>query len=212
MFLNEKDLKEGRIILPKCDFATPLMSILKYLKVRELSYQLSAPYLHPSQDRIDHYKKKIAELNLSSRLKVGLLWAGNKEYGNDRNRSFDASKFDPLFDCDDIAFFKLQVNEKKHDLDHQPIHTLLPEDPDFNESAALIEHLDLVITVDTSIAHLAGALFKPVYCLIHKDPDWRWGGNDQKTNWYPSMTLFKQKTFGDWGEVICRVLDKLKTF
>ncbi len=212
VFLNEKDVKEGRIILPKCDFATPLMSILKYLKVREPSYQLSAPYLHPSQDRIDHYKKKIAELNLSSHLKVGLLWAGNKEYGNDRNRSFDASKFDPLFDCDDIAFFKLQVNEKKHDLDHQPIHTLLPEDPDFNESAALIEHLDLVITVDTSIAHLAGALFKPVYCLVHKDPDWRWGGNDQKTNWYPSMTLFKQKTFGDWDEVICRVLDKLKTF
>ena len=213
--VSENDLKKGKIILPKCDFAILLMSLLQHLKVREKTYHLAAPYLKSTQDQIAFYRKKIKALNLKANLKVGLVWAGSKDYGNDLNRSLSAEKLLPLFDHQSIAFFNLQVNEKRHDLDQYDLknfYHLLPEKPDFNVSAALIENLDLVISVDTAIAHLSGALFKPVWCLINKDPDWRWGLSENKTNWYPTMQLFKQSNFGDWDEVIQRVNVQLKTF
>lgn len=205
--IHEQDIKDGKIILPKCDYSIPLMSLLKILKVREETHHLEKPYLQSTPERVGFYKAKIDALNLNAKLKVGLVWAGSKHYGNDHNRSFSAQKLSPILALKNISFFKLQVGERAKDLTN--LHHLLPEDPDFHESGALIENLDLVITVDTSIAHLAGAMFKPVWCLITKDPDWRWGTTGESTNWYPTMQLFRQQKFGDWDSVIDRVKAKL---
>jgi ADP-heptose:LPS heptosyltransferase len=138
---------------------------------------------------------------------VGLVWAGNPEHQDDRRRSIAFDQLRPLLQVPNVHFYSLQI-EPRAPADTQ-VSDLAPHLTDFADTAAFISGLDLVITVDTATAHLAGALGRPVWTLLPFVPDWRWGLESADTPWYPSMRLFRQKTAGDWEEVIQRVAGEL---
>ena len=142
-------------------------------------------------------------------MKIGIVWAGSPTYQNDRHRSCRLSAFMPMLGIPGIDFFSLQKGEPSRELaELMPglaVHDLDAAIRDFGDTALCIEQLDLVISVDTAVAHLAGALGKPVWVLLAAVPDWRWGLAGDTTPWYPSMRLFRQTQRGDWAEVMARV-------
>ena len=147
------------------------------------------------------------------RLKVGLVWAGSPTQHNDHHRSCPLAAFLPLWRTPGIAFYSLQKEERSQDLRQLPsacaVHDLDNLIHDFSDTALLLDSLDLLISVDTSVAHLAGALGKPVWLLLPEVPDWPWGLEGEATPWYPSMRLFRQLRRGDWTDVMARVAEAL---
>ncbi len=138
---------------------------------------------------------------------VGLVWAGNPEHRNDRNRSCPFPAFEALRGVAGVEFYSLQVGPAAV---AAPWFTdLAPEIRDFSDTAAVIAALDLVIAVDTATAHLAGALGKPVWLLLPMVPDWRWLLERADSPWYPGMTLYRQRAAGDWAECLGRVAASL---
>src|SRR5205807_2301471 len=123
-------------------------------------------------------------------LKVGLVWAGNPQHRNDRNRSIALERLAPLFAAAGVRWFSLQLGERKADLGRLPagaITDLFDGLGDFAETAAAVSALDLVVTVDTAAAHLAGALARPVWVLLPFVPDWRWLTDRDDSPWYPTL-------------------------
>lgn len=143
---------------------------------------------------------------------VGLVWAGNPDHVNDRQRSIPCRQLLSLTNLPGINFFALQkeVTEKSiQELARLPVQNLSKRMTDFADTAALIQGLDLVITVDTSVAHLAGALGKPVWILLPLVPDWRWLLGRKDSPWYPSARLFRQSQRGNWSGVLGEVREAL---
>ena len=125
-----------------------------------------------------------------------------------------ASCLQPLVETGGTTFFSLQVGSAAKDLDALAggaVHDLAPEIDDFADTAAIIASLDLVISVDTAVAHLAGALGRPVWLLLPFVGEWRWLLDREDTPWYPTMRLFRQKAPGDWAGVVERVVEALPT-
>ncbi len=143
-------------------------------------------------------------------LKIGLVWAGNPKNLNDFARSIPAQMLGPLLDTPDVTFYSLQKGPSAdHESGRGNLVKLGPELTDFTQTAAAILALDLVITVDTSVCHLAGALGKPVWLMIPMMPDWRWLNEGEATVWYPTMRIFRQSVRGQWGDVIQVVAEAL---
>jgi len=147
------------------------------------------------------------------RLKVGLAWAGNKTHKDDRNRSMPLAAFAPLGRLDGVRFHNLQKGDAATQAKNPPPGLELidwtQDLHDFADTAALIANLDLVIAVDTAVAHLAGAMGKPVWTLLPFVPDWRWLLEREDSPWYPTMRLFRQPAIGDWETVIGQIKDAL---
>jgi hypothetical protein len=143
---------------------------------------------------------------------VGLVWAGNPSHANDRNRSLMLAELAPLGQVPGIDLFSLQRGPQAAELLNPPpgLHMaeLAPEATSFADAPA-VANLDLVITVDTAMAHLAGALARPVWTLLPFAPDWRWLLDRDDSPWYPTMRLFRQPRPGDWGAVIAQVVERL---
>jgi len=190
---------------PVSDFQVyaPLMSLPHILGTTLDTVPAAVPYL----------KAPKSSLQLTSsahtRLRVGLVWSGGHLYRNNPTRSCPLITFDRLIQLSDIAFYSLQKGMDQGNLLElgwetriQALHDRLT---DMAETAAAIAQLDLVITVDTSVAHLAGALGKPVWLLLSYLPDWRWMLDRQDSPWYPTMRLFRQTQPGDWNGVMERV-------
>ena len=158
------------------------------------------PYLYPKPkaDSVFH-------LGGSHDLKVGIVWAGSPTHINDSNRSVSLKNFKCLLDVEGCMFFSLQVGERSVDMKQcgydYMIKDLGKQLTDFHHTALAILQLDLVISGDTAVAHLAGSLGKPVWTLLPFIPDWRWLLSRSDSPWYPSMTLFRQKERGDWYSV-----------
>ena len=144
---------------------------------------------------------------------VGLVWAGSPRHPDDRQRTMRLRGVAPLADVPGLRLFGLQVGEAAGESPPPglAIEALGPRLKSFGQSAAVIDRLDLVVTVDTSVAHLAGALAKPVWTLLPFAPDWRWLTGRDDSPWYPTMRLFRQETPGDWAGVMARVADALRT-
>jgi Flp pilus assembly protein TadD len=146
-------------------------------------------------------------------IKVGLAWAGSRAHSADRYRSIPFSKFAPLATDAGVVFYSLQKGDAAREAAAPPaklrITDWTEELKDFADTAALIANLDLVISVDTSVAHLAAAMGKPVWLLLPFIPDWRWLLDRQDSPWYPTMRLFRQHTRGDWNGVIAKVAEEL---
>ena len=163
-------------------------------------------YLRPDPARAAHWKERLAG---EPRTKVGLIWAGNPRHREDRFRSIALKTMEPLLRRDDVAWFSLQVGARAADLGTlaPPVRVtdLAAELTDFSETAAALAALDLLISVDTAPAHLAGALGRPAWLLITRQADWRWMREREDTPWYASLRLFRQERQGDWGPVIARV-------
>ena len=155
------------------------------------------------------------ELKSSPRLRVGLCWAGSKEHIRDHWRSFPRGCFDVLEGIERVEFFNLQFGSPSEpEAGEAKLHLrdILPTGGDFLDTAYAIDRLDLVITTDTSIAHIAGALGKPVWVLLSYQPDWRWMLDGSTSPWYPSARLYRQHVPGDWHglmRIVKQDLEKL---
>ena len=174
-------------------------------------HSIPAPdaYLNPPEKLIQKWSKR---LNSYSGFKAGLVWAGDPKHKNDKNRSIDPVLLAPLMKLNNIKIFSLQVGhtgEATRVLGKEIID-LAPELTSFNETAAAMKNLDVIISVDSSPAHLAGALGCCVWTLLPFMPCWRWMLDSDKTPWYPSMRLFRQTTVNDWSVVIDEVSNALR--
>lgn len=158
----------------------------------------------PPAARVKAWQDRL-EGRLGPHFRVGLVWAGNPDHKNDHNRSMSLRTLAPLLDCD-VQFVSLQKGVRDQDRAflnaRSDIVDLTEQLTDFSETAALMSCLDLVISVDTSVAHLAGAIGAPVWTLVPFNPDWRWLLNRDDSPWYRSMRLFRQTKRGDWASVV----------
>ena len=141
--------------------------------------------------------------------RIGVVWAGNPNHPDDLKRSMRARDLTPIFQVDGFECFSLQVGGARQQLQHKSVVMIDEWLDDFKETAAAINQLDLVISVDTAVAHLAGALGKPVWLLADFAGDWRWGLRTDETEWYPSMRIFRQEKPGDWAGVVAHVTSAL---
>lgn len=197
--------------LPRFDFYVPLMSLAGIFRTTAETVPLRIPYLQAPSDAAANWRRELAQ---HAAPRVGLVWAGNPDHENDLNRSIPFARLRPLLAKRHARFFSLQVGPSAADsrADADSIVDLSTRLTDFGETAAVIEALDLVITADTAVAHLAGALGKPVWVLLPCVPDWRWLLERNDSPWYPTMRLFRQAQRGGWDEVIARVRQELSAF
>jgi tetratricopeptide (TPR) repeat protein len=186
------------------------LSSLPYLFRTELdTIPSQIPYLKADPARIAHWQGRLEATLPRGMKRIGLAWTGRPTHPNDRRRSMPLAQLAALTDAGPAAFVSLQKPMPARDLEVMqrfPCMTDLADDlTDFGETAALMENLDLVITVDTSMGHLAGALGKPAWILIPKAADWRWMLDRQDSPWYPSVRLFRQQQPGAWDDPIGRL-------
>jgi ADP-heptose:LPS heptosyltransferase len=147
--------------------------------------------------------------------KVGLVWAGGIKIGfRDRRRSISLEQMKPWLDIEGVQFYSLQKDNAAKQIAElgfkHRLTDLMSDVRDFADTAAIIQNLDLVISVDTAVAHLAGGLGKPVWILSRYDADWRWLQNRPTSPWYPTARIFGQPALGDWDSVIADVSHELK--
>ena len=190
--------------LPEFDWHVPLLSLPHRLGVTVDSLAARVPYLWPPADR--RVPLPPTRKNHAAALRVGLAWRGHPQHRNDGRRSLSLAALEPLFTATDVAFYSLQVapttDFSGEATGQKALINLENLIHDFSDTAALIAQLDLVIAVDTSVAHLAGALACPVWVLLPFAPDWRWLLERDDSPWYPTMRLFRQPAPGDWPSVV----------
>jgi hypothetical protein len=197
--------------LPNFDFQCPLPSLPLAFKTRLETIPSSAPYLRVPKQALEYWG---ALLGTKRSLRIGLAWAGNAKHVRDRERSMRLRDLLPLLDID-ATFVSLQKEVRAGDAETLTSCNMLrfgQELGNFSDTAALISQLDLVISVDTSVAHLAGALGKPVWILLTHAPDWRWLLDRDDSPWYPSARLFRQRETREWSSVTMRVREELLEF
>jgi tetratricopeptide (TPR) repeat protein len=194
--------------LPEADLHLPLLSLPHRLGTT-LQTIPPAPYLAPPSDvSPPRFVRHPGTL-----LAVGIVWAGRPENAADQTRSMKLDQFLPLGDLPGLALYSLQKGERAKDIVAQGASALVGDlgsnDRDLADTARLVAQLDLVITIDSAIAHLVGALGRPGFVLLPFAPDWRWAAKPEDSPWYPSLRLFRQQSPGDWEGVMRRVHDVL---
>ncbi|MBL0374841.1 tetratricopeptide repeat protein [Rhizobium sp. KVB221] len=204
--------------LPPHDVHIPLMSLTRIFQIGPDNIPIGFPKLALESSRIERWRSLGRQLDEPSRpWRIGLSWQGNPAAAVDRGRSIPLADFEPLSALGDrVGFLSLQ----RHFGTDQPLPfglnlTIPGEEFDsgeeaFVDTAALMMSLDLVITSDTAVAHLAGMMGRPVWLLLKKTPDWRWGPEGVLSPWYPTMRLFRQKTEGDWRTLLEEVAGELE--
>ena len=192
------------------DYYIPLLSLPGVFGTELDTIPARIPYLHADAELAARKRALIG----GEGLKVGLAWAGSPTNIADDRRSLALSALAPLADVEGVRFYSLQKGPAAQQARHPPPGmTLIDLDAhigDFADTAAMMTHLDLVITVDTSVAHLAGALGVPVWTMIYHPPDWRWLLEREDSPWYPTMRLFRQHAVDEWAPVVERVASALR--
>ncbi len=202
------------------DLHVPLMTLPLLLKSDEQTIPRTIPYIFPDVTLVEMWRRKLSS---DTNFKIGICWQGNSNYSTAFLRtvvaakSMQLQKFNALGGIPNVSFYSLQ---KQTGTDQLQVSTLNFDlkvfETDFDESrgrfmdtAAVIKNLDLVITIDTSISHLAAAIGTPVWIMIPEPPDWRWMIERADTPWYPNMRLFRQPTVGDWDSVLALIRQEL---
>jgi len=168
------------------------------------------PYLGADPERVQQWAPRMRAVRGGARLLVGIIWSGSTEHSGDRWRSMDPAHFAPLAALPGVqlvAMDKGAASAARVTLGGREVPNLGPDIHDFADSAAVLTHLDLLVTVDSAPAHLAGALGLPVWVLVAVTHDWRWFTGRQDSPWYPTMRLFRQAKRNDWVEVTGRVAE-----
>ena len=191
--------------LPKTNAHIPLLSLPGHFETRLETIPADVPYLKAPPAAAKTWTRRLAGDGPA----VGLVWAGNAERQDDWMRSCPPTAMAPLFEVEGLRFFSLQKDEPP--LENANIEQLGPQLANFSDTAAAIEALDLVISVDTAVAHLAGALGKPVWVILGAAADWRYMLDRQDSSWYPTMRLFRSPELGDWTKVADQVADALRS-
>jgi hypothetical protein len=198
--------------LPAFDVHVPLFALPPAFQAARLGS--GVPYLNVSDELIATWRDRLAATATAStverRRTIGLAWSGSPTGSNARYRFTTLASFAPLAGLPDTRFVSLQLGPRAADLLTPPpglqIDTLLDESCTAADTAALMMNLDLIISIDSMVAHLAGALARPVWAVTWLSPAWwLWQLEDEHSKWYPTMRLFQQKTAGDWHDVLTRV-------
>ncbi|VWC65795.1 TPR domain-containing protein [Burkholderia lata] len=194
--------------LPPFDLHCPLLSLPLEFRTDLSSIPAGGPYLRADPARVEHWR---ARLGATDRPRIGLVWSGNPAHLNDRNRSVTLADLLPLLDdrFEWISLQKVIRDEDRPVLEASPIRFVGDELTDFAETAALTDAMDAVISVDTSVAHLAGALGRPLAVMLPHTPDFRWLLDRDDSPWYPGARLFRQPEGGQWAPVVERLRDAL---
>jgi tetratricopeptide (TPR) repeat protein len=191
---------------PAFDVHVPLLSLPLIFGTQINSVPDETPYITPDAQLVERWHER---LGAHAGLSVGLVWQGNPRNPNDRRRSVPLDRLVPLLDCPGVRFVSLQVGhgqEQLVGLEGRLIDAGADIDAtSFGDAAAIIANLDLVISIDSAIAHLAGAIGKPAWIMLAKAGDWRWLHEREDTPWYPQARLFRQVKPGDWGDVVAGV-------
>ena len=193
--------------LPSYDFQIPLMQLPKIFQTTLSTIPNKIPYIFISQvTSISAYIN-----SYDHAFRIGLTWAGNPNHKKDQLRSCELSLFTPLSQFNDLVIFDLQKDKPiSLNTNHITIEPLINKCTDFADTAEAIRALDLIITVDTATAHLAGSLGQPVWLMLPYINDWRWLSNREDSPWYPSMKLFRQNQRDDWQSVIQNIVHALR--
>ena len=187
--------------LPRFDLHCSFLELPRFFGIGLEAVPSNVPYItlpdRTLDERLPTYKSK---------LKVGLVWSGNPRHDNDHNRTCGLKAMIPLLSVPGIGCYSLQVGPAASEIEKLGLLPLIPDLgsslQDFGDTAATLVHLDLLVSVDTAIVHLAGALGRPVWTLLPFAPDWRWLLNRDTSPWYPTMRLFRQTRPGDWSSVV----------
>jgi len=197
--------------LPDFTWQCPMLSLPLAFGTEMSTIPGQTPYLYADPALREVWKQRLE----GATLRIGLVWAGSPHHGFDRWRSIPLVQFAPLTNLEGTTFYSLQTGEAAEQAKQceAPVRLvdLRDELQDFADTAAIVANLDLVITVDTAVAHLAGALGKPVWILLINAPDWRWFVEREDSPWYPTARLFRQSTHGNWQEVLARLERELRT-
>ena len=204
------------------DIQIPALSLPLICKTKVETIPINIPYLQADQNLVNHWHEQLQKIDSGEKLRIGLCWQAKPEIFLEQNpltkRSIPLKLFAPLAELEHVQLYSLQKQFGTSQLENISwnIHKF---DADFDNSngrfmdtAAVIENLDLIISVDTAIVHLAGALGAPVWVLLPRTPEWRWQLHKTETPWYPNVRLFKQKKTEDWSSVILQIKDLLCTF
>jgi hypothetical protein len=191
--------------LPGFEIHAPLMSLPHLLNVTDPAASWQGAYLHAPPGG--------AAGGAPGPGRIGLVWSGNPEFTDNTRRACPPEMLRPLVELPGPVFYALQKGAAAESAGRSAlgdrVQDLSPGLSDFADTARAISRLDLVVTVDTAVAHLAGAMAKPVWVMLHHAPDWRWQGAGESTAWYPTMRLFRQKAPGDWPSVIREIRQSL---
>tara|TARA_B100000315_G_scaffold142890_1_gene131895 strand:+ start:11707 stop:13683 length:1977 start_codon:yes stop_codon:yes gene_type:complete len=194
---------------PDADFNAPLMSLPHLLQQPDIAR--NEAYLSAEPDLAAHWVEKLGEVE---KPRIGIAWQGNPNYEADHQRSIPIGSLDPLLTLPNYQFVSLQKDLGREQLAGTAGNLIdwgddLDRNAAFIDSAAIMTSLDLVITSDTAIPHLAGALGRPVWLMLPKTPDWRWLLGRADSPWYPGMRIFRQAAANDWPSVVDQVIEAL---
>ncbi|ALP52536.1 hypothetical protein Tel_04895 [Candidatus Tenderia electrophaga] len=205
-----EQIDPGKIGQLEFDYVVPLMSLPYRLGSRLDNIPAAVPYLHADPTRQRRWRERMS----GDAFRVGLVWSGGGGNVRDARRSLHVSLLAPLCEVADVAWYSLQKGPPAGQLAETDVSLqvtdLGPEIEDFSDTAAIVTNLDLVITVDTSVAHLAGALGRPTWVMLYNSPDWRWLLGREDSPWYPTLRLFRQAPGQPWSAVIKRVAAALR--
>jgi hypothetical protein len=195
--------------LPSFDLHASLLSLPHVFGTTLETIPATVPYLRAECPAVERWRERLAGRGLC----VGIVWAGNPNHKNDRNRSVAFQHLNPLWRVPGIKWVSLQLGLRRADLQGAPSGLILdvaPELYDLAETAAVITALDVIVTVDTVVAHLAGALGRPAWVMLPFVPDWRWMLRRQGSPWYPTLHLCRQPQAGDWDAVVDNIASELR--
>lgn len=199
------------------DYWSHMLRIPEHIPLTVAMLPYSMPYLAAIPDQVRSWRTRLQDRpedrSAGSNRRVGVVWAGSPHHVLDRFRSIPLETLKPLFALPRVTWFSLQKGDREHESEalakHLKVHTLGPAITDFADTLAVLTVLDLLITVDTSVAHLAGAAGLPVWTLLPACSDWRWLTGRTDSPWYPSMRLFRQRELGQWEPVVEEVRQAL---
>jgi hypothetical protein len=195
---------------PRFDVQLPMLSLPLALEHFD-PMPMPAPYVAPPPRLLDAWRERLAAV---PGFRVGIAWAGNPSHREDRLRTIRPEQLLPLLRVPGAVFYSLQLEQREGvsalPLTEAGLRDFTAHIGDFADTAAMMAELDLIITVDTASAHLAGAMGRPVWTLLPFVPDWRWGLKNEDTPWYPTMRLFRQPRLTDWDAVIAKVREQLQ--
>lgn len=194
----------------------PLSGLPRLHGTRVDTVPWSGPYLRPDPARRAAWAGRLAALLPAGYARVGIAWAGRSTHSNDRNRSLGLPALRALGNLPGVALVSIQKGDKAAQagawFGRAPLIGLGPEIADYDDTMAILDHLDLLISVDTSVGHLAGALGRPTWLMLPHAPDWRWLMDRADTPWYPRHRLFRQAPDRGWADVVARVTQAVPAF
>ncbi len=197
---------------PEFDFYCPIMSLPLAFKTNIHNIPANLPYIKIDSEKLNFWRSKLIK---KKRMKIGIVWSGAQNKETDFNRSLTLSQLSPLFELP-VDFYALQKKIRNTDKDYllhsNNIYDYHEQIEDFSDTAVLISEMDIIISVDTSVAHLAGALDKPLWILLPYVADYRWMIDRIDSPWYPSATLFRQKEINNWDNVVSSIVRSLNSY